>query len=103
MITYYVILPEEMFNAPIPDMVKEQMLYPENYIVKDCIFGIPEQLENGKWLCDARFRSYYNYKANENDLDVIGISNNSTNRFLNDDEVAQWKAFIGEENIIINN
>lgn len=95
----YVILTEQLFNSEIPDLVKNQMGYPENYLVKDCIFGIPLQLEDNRWLCDARFRSYYDYKCNDSDINVIGISNNSTNRELLSSEIEQWKQFIGEENI----
>jgi len=94
----YVILPEELFNSPIPDFIKVDMRYPENYLVKDCIFGTPQQLEDGRWLCDARFRSYYNYSANG--VDIIGISNNCTNRELFPQEVEQWKQTIGAENVI---
>ena len=94
----YVIIPEQLFNSPIPDFIKVDMRYPENYLVKDCIFGTPQQLEDGRWLCDARFRSYYNYSANG--TDIIGISNNCTNRELYPQEVEQWKQMLGEENVI---
>ena len=96
----YVILSEELFNSPIPDSIKAYMEYPENYLVKDCIFGTPQQLTDGRWLCDARFRSYYNYSANG--TDIIGISNNCTNRELYPQEVEQWKQILGEDNVIEN-
>ena len=98
--TIYVIMPDELFNSPIPDLVKGQMAYPENYLVKDCIWGVPKQLTDNRWICDARFRSYYNYKTNESDAEVIGISNNSTNRELYDAEIEQWQQFLGEENLL---
>jgi len=106
--TTYVILPEQLFNSPIPDNIKSYMGYPENYLVKDCIFSsqenpelprTPAQLEDGRWVCDGRFRSYYNYKCNETDANVIGISNNSTNRELYQSEIDQWRQILGEENV----
>jgi len=96
--TVYVILQDELFNSHIPDFVKYQMEYPENYLVRDCIFGEPKQLEDGRWLCDARFRSYYYDKPNG--VDILGISNNCTNRHLHDEEIEQWKQIIGVENVI---
>jgi len=98
----YAILNKEQFEANIPDFVKDYMGYPENYPLKDCIYGTPRELANGNWLVDCRFRSYYNYKCNESDLDVIGISNNCTYRELYQVEIDNWKQWIGEENVIMD-
>lgn len=95
----YVILTEEQFNSSLPDELKFYMGYPENHIVRDCLYGTPRQLSDGRWLCDARFRTYY--KQSANGLDIIGISNNCTEReILYQFEIDMWVYNIGDENVI---
>ena len=97
---YYAIITPEQYEANIPDFVKAYMEYPESYPLKDCIFGTPQQITNGNWVVDCRFRTYYNYKCNESDLNVIGISNNCTKRYLTEQEVEQWRQWVGSDNVI---
>ena len=98
-----ILLTDEQLNSQLPVDVIAYMGYPKgSYKVVDCIFGEPELQEDGRWLCDSRFRSW-DYTEVISDGIVIkpapGIANNNTNREINEGELDMWRQMIGKENV----
>lgn len=84
---YYCILTTEQLNTPIPAMIQEYMGYEQPYLLKDCIYGYPQETINGDWLCDCLLRS------------APYIENNCCERELTPEEVEIWRHYVGADNV----
>ena len=84
---YYCYLTDEQLTTVLPNEIKQYMGYERDYLLNEVIFGTPEQLEDGRWLCCCGLR---NKKY---------IENNCIEKEPTEAELDMWRQYVGSDNV----